>query len=73
MRQLLFCKPKKVVDTLREKYPGIWTYNRRSHTWIKDDGGYAHYVAILGGYNGDDVVGSTLYYYPNEGKPERVY
>lgn len=64
-------RPKKVINTLREKYPGKWIYT--GDTWVKDDGGYACYVAILGGFNGDDLVGSELFYYPATGTPERVY
>lgn len=60
-----------VIARLKQKYPGKWAYKGNGH-WEHEEG-YACYVAILGGYNGDDYVGSELMYYPKAGTPERVY
>ena len=51
---------------------GKWVYHREG-IWEHVGKGYACKVAILGGFNGDDFVGSELIYYPENGTPERVF
>jgi hypothetical protein len=75
VHELNFSKHKRIsiITTLRKKYNGNWIYNRRAHIWEKEDGGHACWVCRIGGHNGDDYLGSDLYYYPKNGTPEIVY
>ena len=58
-----------VISRLREIYKGKWVY--RGHgNWEHVGKGYARYVAF--GDDTEDLAGSVLYYYPKNGKPERV-
>lgn len=63
---------KSIIRHLREKYPGKWIYHGNGN-WEHINKGWARNVAILGGFNGDDYCGSELIYYPENGKPERVF
>lgn len=67
-------KTKHVIDSLREQYPNYcWSYNRRGFCWGCEVG-VVRKVAIIGGYTGDDYLGSELYFYRNDGeKTERVF
>jgi len=65
-------KRKSIISELRKKYNGKWVYHREG-IWEHVGKGYACKVAILGGFNGDDFVGSELIYYPENGTPERVF
>jgi hypothetical protein len=63
---------KKIIEVLKEKYGGEWKYHRQGHYWEHIDRGFVRRVAILGGFNGDDAVGTELIYYPKNGSPEKV-
>lgn len=60
-----------IISRLRETYGGKWIYRRQGH-WEHIDRGFVRRVAILGGFNGDDAVGTELIYYPKNGSPEKV-
>jgi len=62
---------ESTIQFLRKKYGGRWIYRGQSY-WEHIDKGHVVRVAILGGINGDDYVGSELIYYPKNGSPERV-
>jgi CTP:phosphocholine cytidylyltransferase-like protein len=64
---------KKIIEVLKEKYGGEWKYHRQGHYWEHVNKGYVRRVAILGGRNGDDIIGSELIYYPRNRKSERIF
>jgi hypothetical protein len=66
-------KRKSVISELRKKYGGKWVYHHKEYLWEHVGNGYVRNVAILGGFNGDDLVGSELIYYPKNGRPERLF
>lgn len=64
--------PVRVIDYLRKRYGGKWRF-RGQGGWEHIGKGFVRRVAIFGGWNGDDVCGSELIYYPKDGRPERVF
>jgi len=66
----------KLVSTvkyLHEKLGGKWKYAGHD-SWECDDGKrVVRNCVILGGYTGDDVVGSQLYLYQKDGPSLPVY
>jgi hypothetical protein len=50
----------------------VYFANGRQGHWEHIDRGFVRRVAILGGFNGDDAVGTELIYYPKNGSPEKV-
>jgi hypothetical protein len=60
-----------VIDELRRRFPGTWTYERAGRCWRRSDGAHAHWCAALAPrYDGDDDnFTSQLWFYPALGKP----
>ncbi len=63
-------KPRRVIDELRQRFPGEWRYDG-PNAWKRGDGGRARWTAQLAdGEN--DLYTSRLYYYPFKGTPVLV-
>lgn len=67
-------KVKSVIKSLREKYGGEWKYHHGG-TWEHVGKGFVQEIGILGGFTGDDIVGSKFYYYhiDKDKKTEEVF
>jgi hypothetical protein len=67
------CKRFRVIDFLRKKYPGMWYYDLRSHTWLNlTNGKYVRRCGSLAPrYDGDDDT-FCIEYWMYSDKPETI-
>lgn len=55
-------REKRVIDVLRERYPGRWRYEHPVR-WVHEDGWYVEARSLLAPqYDGDDETCVTRYY-----------
>lgn len=63
---LVLSSKRRVIDRLRERFPGTWTYDQRHGEWFCRDGAGVWSVhacaAMAPRYDGDDVTFVTHYY-----------
>lgn len=63
-------RTKRVIDELRERFPGEWKYVC-TYSWRRADGARAHWCVQLDPHD-EDMHTSQLYFYPLKGTPVLV-
>jgi hypothetical protein len=71
-RLIASARSRRVIDVLRERYPGAWTYNIAAGTWDNAEGWHVYKCAALAPrYDGDDDTFITEYH--RSDTRERLY